>query len=95
MQEPVMSEYFAGVDRGRALRGSKAIAQYLLGDDEASEIVSRLPRAEFGLLMLGRDLVGFTGWLDHALATRARGGKGRVRGAASRAATKEIETADA
>jgi hypothetical protein len=82
-----MSDYFAGVDRGKALRGSKAIAQYAFQDEEASEIISRLPRAEFGLLMLGRDLVGYTGWLDHALAARAQDSKSRRR----RAATKEIK----
>jgi hypothetical protein len=55
---------FAGVARGRALRGSRAIAEYLLSDPEASEIVCSLPRDEFGLVMLGRDLTGFSGWLD-------------------------------
>jgi hypothetical protein len=90
-----MSDYFAGVDRGRALRGSKAIAQYLLGDDEASEIVSRLPRAEFGLLMLGRDLVGFTGWLDHALAARAQTGHGRRGRATPKVKAEQADPIDA
>ena len=70
---------FAGVARGRPLRGSRAIAEYLLGDPDASEIVCALPRDEFGIVMLGRDLTGFTGWLDAALAARARAGKGRRR----------------
>jgi hypothetical protein len=61
------------------LRGSRAIAEYLLGDPDASEIVCALPRDEFGIVMLGRDLTGFTGWLDAALAARARAGKGRRR----------------
>jgi hypothetical protein len=34
-----MSDRFDGVARGRALRGSRAIAEYLLGDPDASEIV--------------------------------------------------------
>ena len=60
---------FVGVARGRALRGSRAIAEYLLGDPDASEIV----------VTLGRDLTGYTGWIDFALAARARAGKGRRR----------------
>ena len=29
--------------------------------------------------MIGRDLTGYTGWIDHALAERARANKGRRR----------------
>jgi hypothetical protein len=53
-----MSDRFAGVDRGRALRGSREIAKHMLSDPEASEIVLALPRPEFGLVMIGRDLTG-------------------------------------
>lgn len=74
-----MSDRFDGVDRGRPLRGSRAIAGYVLGDENASEIALALPRPEFGLLMIGRDLTGYTGWIDHALAERARTSKGRRR----------------
>ena len=74
-----MSDRFAGIPRGRALRGSRAIAEYLLGDPDASEIVCALPGDEFGFVILGR-LTGFTGWIDHALAVRARTGKGCRRG---------------
>jgi hypothetical protein len=74
-----MSDRFAGVPRGRALRGSSAIAEYMLGDPDASEIVCALPRDEFGLVTLGRDLTGFTGWIDFALAARAQAGRGRRR----------------
>jgi hypothetical protein len=74
-----MSDRFVGVARGRALRGSRAIAEYVLGDRDASEIVCALPRDEFGFVRLGRDLTGFTGWIDFALAARARAGKGRRR----------------
>jgi hypothetical protein len=87
-----LADRFSGVDRGRALRGSRAIATYLLGDPEAPETVFALPRDEFGIITLGRDLTAFTGWLDHAVAARARTGKGRRR-AISKAAAVETETA--
>lgn len=74
-----MGDRFAGVDRGRALRGSKAIAAHMLGDPEAAEIVLALPRDEFGFVRVGRDLVGFVGWINHALAARARTAKSRRR----------------
>jgi hypothetical protein len=73
-----MSDRFAGVDRGRPLRGAKAIAEYLLGSDEL-EVVFALPRDEFGLVTLGRDLTAYSGWLDHAVLERARTAKGRRR----------------
>jgi hypothetical protein len=78
-KEPIVSDRFAGVARGRALRGSRAIAEYVLCDADASEIACRLPRQEFGLIVMGRDLVGYTGWIDHALAARAERGHGRRR----------------
>jgi hypothetical protein len=87
-----MSDRFAGVARGQALRGSAAIAQYVFVETAAAEIVCRLPRSEFGIVTLGRDLTGFTGWIDFARAARARGGKGRRR-ATSKA--REVETATA
>lgn len=68
---------FAGVKRGRALRGRRKIAEYVLDDPEAEEIVSALPRDEYGLITIGRDIVGFTGWIDAALAARAQTAKGR------------------
>jgi hypothetical protein len=70
-----MSDRFAGVPRGRALRGARRIAEYMLDDETQEGIVLALPREEFGLLKLGRDLVGFSGWIDFALAVRASGGK--------------------
>jgi hypothetical protein len=70
---------FAGVKRGRALRGRKKIAEYMLDDPAAEEIVSAMPRDEFGLIVIGRDIVGFSGWIDYALAERAQASKGRRR----------------
>jgi hypothetical protein len=69
-----MSDRFAGVPRGRALRGARRIAEYLLDDADQEGIVLALPRGEFGLFKMGRDLVGYTGWIDHAVAIRASGG---------------------
>jgi hypothetical protein len=74
-----MSDRFVGMPRGRALRGSRAIAEYMFDNPEAAEIVCALPRDEFGFVTLGRDLTGFTGWIDFALAARAQAGKGRRR----------------
>jgi hypothetical protein len=68
---------FSRIPRGRPLRGSRAIAEHMLDDPNAGETVCALPRDEFGFVKLGRDLTGFTGWIDHALAIRARAGKGR------------------
>jgi hypothetical protein len=82
-----MSDRFSRVPRGRALRGSRAIAEYMLGDPNAAETVCALPREEFGLVTLGRDLTGFTGWIDHALAIRARTGKGSRKAKTAESAT--------
>jgi hypothetical protein len=73
-----VTDRFAGVARGEALRGSRRIAKHMLGDADASEIVCCLPRDEFGLVVIGRDLVGFSGWIDAALAARARASKSRT-----------------
>ena len=72
-----MSDQFAGVPRGQALSGSRAISEYMFDDPNRSEIVCALPRDEFGFVKLGRELIGFTGWIDHALAVRASAGRGR------------------
>ena len=90
-----MPKDFAKVDRGRALRGSRAIAAYLLGDPEATETVFALPRDEFGIVTLGRDLTAFTGWLDFALAARARSAKSRRRSTSKAGAKAEAETVTA
>jgi hypothetical protein len=74
-----MEDRFAGVPRGQPLSGSRAIAEYILGDPDKTEIVCALPRDEFGFIKLGRELTGFTGWIDAALAARARAGNRRPR----------------
>ena len=74
-----MSDRFAGVPRGRALPGSRAIAEYMFNDPEKSETVCALPRKEFGFAKYGRELIGFTGWIDAAMAARAKAGKERRR----------------
>jgi hypothetical protein len=75
-----MSDRFADVPRGQALRGSRAVAEYILSDPDKSETVAALPREEFGFVKLGRELVGYTGWIDFALAARASAGKSGQRG---------------
>jgi hypothetical protein len=80
-----MSDRFTGVPRGQALSGSRAIAEYILGDPDKSETVVALPREEFGFIKLGRELVGYTGWIDFALAARASAGRSQRR--AGQAAT--------
>jgi hypothetical protein len=64
-----LSNRFAGVKRGRALRGSSSIAAYVLDDPQAGEIVLSLPRDEFGLIVLGRELTGAFAE-DHGLPQR-------------------------
>ena len=74
-----MSDRFAALPRGQALSGSRAIAEYMLGDADKSDTVIALPREEFGFIKLGRELVGYTGWIDFALAARASAGTCRPR----------------
>jgi hypothetical protein len=89
-----MLDRFAGVPRGQALSGSRAIAEYTLGDADKSETVVALPLEEFGFIKLGRELVGYTGWIDFALAARASAGKScqREREAATHNTTGHAET---
>jgi hypothetical protein len=72
-----MSEQYAGLPRGRALPGARAIASYLWDDEEQWRTVYSLDRDEFGLMILGARITGFTGWIDAALAARV--GKKRPR----------------
>jgi hypothetical protein len=62
---------FAGVERGDPLRGSKAIARHIWRDEKKGRSAFRLPRNEYGLSVVAGELLGFTGWIDHALAVGA------------------------
>jgi len=66
-------------DRGRPLSGAAALAAYIFGDERRRGAVYQLPRDEFGLIILGGEITGFTGWIDAALAARARAGGKRPR----------------
>jgi hypothetical protein len=66
--------------RGKAVRGAHKLAEYIFGDGDAHLAVRALPRSEFGIQILNGQLVGFSGWLDAALAERAgAGGKKQYR----------------
>jgi hypothetical protein len=62
---------FDGVERGKPLRGSKAIARHIWDDEEKGRSAFRLPRDEFGLSVLAGELLGYEGWVDYALAVGA------------------------
>jgi hypothetical protein len=62
---------FAGVPRGKPLAGSKAIARYIWNDEERWRSAFRLPRDEYGLAIVCGELLGYTGWIDYALAAGA------------------------
>ena len=87
------SNRFEGVPRGRALSGSKAISEYMFDTPTKAETVIGLDRVEFGFVMMGRELVGYTGWIDHALAARANAGKGGRRYTRTTADTDHAEAA--
>ena len=87
------SNRFESVPRGRALSGSKAISEYMFDTPTKAETVIGLDRVEFGFVMMGRELVGYTGWIDHALAARANAGKGGRRYTRTTAVTDHAEAA--
>ena len=70
-----MSNRFAEIPRGRALSGPRKIASHIWGEKARS--VYDLPRDEYGLVILAGQLTGFEGWIDHALAERAKNSKKR------------------
>jgi hypothetical protein len=63
--------------RGRTLTGAREVAGYVWDDEEKWRSVYLLPRDEFGLIELNGKITGFSGWIDAALAARARTGKKR------------------
>ncbi len=62
------------VPRGKLLDGADELAGYIYEDPGRKEFVYALPRDEFGLQILSGKLIGFSGWIDAALAARARAG---------------------
>jgi hypothetical protein len=83
---------FAGVARGRPLCGSKAIAGFIWDDEARWRSAFRLPRDEYGLAVVCGELLGFTGWINHALAAGAKRRRQR-RALAAEAAGEMKETA--
>jgi hypothetical protein len=77
---------WANIPRGRPVRGARELALYIFDDETADSAVRGLNRSEFAIQILAGQLVGFSGWLDAALAHRASaaGGKrARVRSSTS------------
>lgn len=72
---------FAGVARGRPLPGSRAIAGYIWDNPERWRSAFRLPRDEYGLAIVCGELLGYTGWIDFALAAGAERRRSRARAA--------------
>jgi hypothetical protein len=66
-----MAYRFAERPRGKTLPGAREIASYIWNNPERWRSVYRLNREEYGLVELGGQLVGFTGWIDFALAAGA------------------------
>ena len=63
---------FAGIPRGQPLPGSREIARHIWHDPKRRRSVYRLDRSEFGLTIVCGELLGFTGWIDFALANAER-----------------------
>jgi len=68
---------FAGVKRGKPLRGSKAVARHIWNDEKKRRSAFRLDREQLGLSIVVGELFGYSGWIDHGLAEAAAGGKRR------------------
>ena len=62
---------WARIPRGRPVRGAHKLAEYIFDDENADSAVRGLDRSEFAIQILAGRLVGFSGWLDAALAHRA------------------------
>jgi hypothetical protein len=76
---------WAKIPRGRPVRGAHKLAKYIFDDENADSAVRGLDRSEFAIQILAGQLVGFSGWLDAALAHRASAGgkRSRVRSSTS------------
>jgi hypothetical protein len=62
---------FEGVERGTPLPGAKAIANHIWHTEEKWRSAYRLRREEYGLAVVCGELLGYTGWIDYALAAGA------------------------
>jgi hypothetical protein len=62
---------FEGVERGRPLRNSRAIAGYVWDDETKWRRALRLDREQLGLSIVVGELFGYSGWVDHGLAEAA------------------------
>lgn len=62
------SNRFAGIPRGVPLAGPKAIARHVWNDERRWRSAYRLNRHEYGLSIVCGELLGFTGWIEFALA---------------------------
>jgi hypothetical protein len=67
---------FSNVPRGQPLRGARAIAEAIFGDERRSSIY-RIDREAFGIVMLSGQLIAYEGWIAAALAERAASGERR------------------
>jgi hypothetical protein len=72
---------FAGVPRGRPLPGAKAIAAHIWHNEERWRSALHLPREEYGLAIVAGELLGYSGWIDYALAVAAERRRPRTKSA--------------
>ena len=80
-----MTNRFAGVPRGRPLRGPRAIAGWIWGDEERWRSVYGLDRDTYGIKLVAGELLGFENWIEVGLA--AESGRKRRRKPAEVAST--------
>jgi hypothetical protein len=66
-----MSHRFAGLPRGKPLRGARAVAIYIWDDQKRYRAAYGLNREEYGIAIVAGELLGFSNWIDHALANQA------------------------
>jgi len=63
-----MADRFAGVPRGKPLRGPKAIARTIWEDESRWRSVYLLDRDAYGIKLVAGELLGFENWIQVALA---------------------------